>query len=670
MSFAAPLFLLGLFALIIPWVLHRLNQHDAPVQDFPSNQFLQPTTAVSSRKKQLRYLKLLALRLLLIALLCLLFAQPAIKRLAGVFGETENLHVIVLDKSFSMQREGSWTAANDHVNEILDTLASGSSVQLMSAGAALTEETDVTLDQEVIVAAMISVKPTYERLRYGELMRQLSAHAAESELPVVVHIVSDMQASAMPARANELLNREFAALELYDVRTNDKSAASSNAAIRAKVKARDQDTFDLVADISRFGAIDEQTLSLYKSDELVSSTTVSAGADDTFVHSFEAIAWPPTQAVDQYELRLTPLDSLPADDIDVVAVRREPALPIAIASNASAQQRRNSVDELYLKTALSLDPRNEVSAYAADALNLSADVKILIYLDHLNVESIDLPALPAQLQRLLEEGVHILYVLNAATPRLATPVEIVSAKSSHPLELNLGDWEDVRFFAQQSYQTDAKQTVLMDAGADYPVLIEQLRADNSATQGKLLWLNAALNGADNSLPVSPVFVPFLSDVVDYFARAEAYPDRLTVGDGIRLEKSVQLVDPAGNPMLGLADQGKGKTQLLSEPGIYTLLEADASFAIKVEADIVESDVRAADAADIERWQFSASSGDANSTATSSTSTEATTTASVPALIEDDRSAFYSLTRWLLPVCLLLVLLETLYANWHLRARRI
>ena len=139
-------------------------------------------------------------------------------------------------------------------------------------------------------------------------------------------------------------------------------------------------------------------------------------------------------------------------------------------------------------------------------------------------------------------------------------------------------------------------------------------------------------------------------------------------------------------MVNLADRGKGKTQLLTDPGVYTLLEAEASFPIKVVTDIAESNLQQADAAELRRWQYNAD--EANSSkrtpakepdatdsdasdqgAASANSTDVLRSESAPTSGAGKDAALLSLTRWLLPAALFLLLLETLYANWHLRARR-
>jgi len=697
MSLAAPLFLFGLAALFVPWLLHRLNQQDAPERDFPSAQFLEPTTAISSRKKHLRYRLLLALRMAFLALLCLLFAQPALERLKAFSGDANMLHILVVDKSYSIRQRQYWQHTQETARDILDALPNGTSLQLMSAAANLQSDTDITTSVKTVLDTLLSLKPGFERLHYGELMRQLSAHVAKLDVPVHVHFISDMQSSAIPARAGELINREFAGLDLYHLqlpRANRRitaesaaklspdSATSANSAVRALIKPRDENTFDLVAEISRFTDSSESVdgkVSLFKSAELAEEKTFVTDTSGTTVKTFEALKWPAGDAIDLYEITLSPEDALADDNNIKVAVRREPPVEIAIVSNG-AQPTNESVDELYLQTALQLDPRNSISVHKSDAMNLPKGVQIVIYLDYLALTTSELPQLTGTLKQLHNQGKHVLYVLNADSDRLDTPGEVTQALPSHPLGMRTDDWQDVRFFAHQAIDLKRDQTALLESSSGYPVVVEQQSNENAgANATRLLWLNAALNGADNGLPVSPVFVPFLRDVIDYFVRADAYPQQISVGEGLRLKKSVQMLDPEGKQMVDLSSLSKGGAQIISRPGTYTILESNADIPVQAVVDMAESDLRHAQMPQLLRWQTGSALLDDTQLANRDTvlSVEETSQAAQSnsslqvenASTTAENNELVSLTRWLIPACLVLLLLEMLYANRHLSIRR-
>ena len=98
MSLLTPLFLFGLLAVIIPWWLHRLSSNNPPLQDFGSSMFLEKSETMSSKQTKVRYRKLLSLRVLMLGLLALLFAEPVINgiKLPGV---SSNRHLLIIDTS-------------------------------------------------------------------------------------------------------------------------------------------------------------------------------------------------------------------------------------------------------------------------------------------------------------------------------------------------------------------------------------------------------------------------------------------------------------------------------------------------------------------------------------------------------------------------------------------
>ena len=79
-SLLAPLFLAGLLAVGLPWWLHRLSSDNPNKQRFSSLMFLEPGEPRRVLAKKVQYLLLLALRIGVLALLALAFAEPALRR--------------------------------------------------------------------------------------------------------------------------------------------------------------------------------------------------------------------------------------------------------------------------------------------------------------------------------------------------------------------------------------------------------------------------------------------------------------------------------------------------------------------------------------------------------------------------------------------------------------
>ena len=86
MGLLAPWFLAGAAAVGLPIYLHLLRRHRSTPHPFSSLMFFERRTQSSIKHRRLRYLLLLALRLALLFLLVLAFANPFISRPASTHG--------------------------------------------------------------------------------------------------------------------------------------------------------------------------------------------------------------------------------------------------------------------------------------------------------------------------------------------------------------------------------------------------------------------------------------------------------------------------------------------------------------------------------------------------------------------------------------------------------
>src|SRR4249920_1727653 len=128
----APWLLLGLVGLGVPLWLHRFARQTEQKQPFASLMFLEASEVRRSRRHELRYWLLLALRLLLLALVALAFASP-LWRIAnptdGKGGAT--LHVIAMDMSMSMNHDGTWERAQQRASDLAGAVRGADRVMLV-----------------------------------------------------------------------------------------------------------------------------------------------------------------------------------------------------------------------------------------------------------------------------------------------------------------------------------------------------------------------------------------------------------------------------------------------------------------------------------------------------------------------------------------------------------
>ena len=138
MTFVHPLLLGGLLLVSIPVLIHLILQQKPKRLLFPAFRFLVQKHRTNLRQLRLRHLLLLALRMLLIALVCLALARPKLfSERIGVGSERPVAAVLLFDTSFSMDYRPAPTAptrldeAKQRALELLGELPDGSRVAVL-----------------------------------------------------------------------------------------------------------------------------------------------------------------------------------------------------------------------------------------------------------------------------------------------------------------------------------------------------------------------------------------------------------------------------------------------------------------------------------------------------------------------------------------------------------
>ncbi len=102
LTFLNPLFLLGLPAVVLPILIHRLTQRKALQRKFSAVRLLLQSQRITARPQRLKHLLLLALRILAVLSFVLLVARPVLTRPGVAALRSAGAKVIILDNSLSM----------------------------------------------------------------------------------------------------------------------------------------------------------------------------------------------------------------------------------------------------------------------------------------------------------------------------------------------------------------------------------------------------------------------------------------------------------------------------------------------------------------------------------------------------------------------------------------
>lgn len=669
MDLLSPWFLAGGLAVGLPLWLHLMRQRNPVRLAFSSLMFFRKRTETTIREKRLQYLLLLALRLALILLLALAFAKPIWERPpAVVAGEAPTLHLIAVDTSLSMQRGGRWEEALDEVEGIVDGMRDADRAQILANGPSVRVLTAATGDVAELRRALEELAPTDARNSYGDAIEAVRTLVADEPGPVEVHIVSDLQRSAMPSRFQDLVLPGQARLTLHDVSGGD----STNWAIdgvKGSTRIYGEERPRLEVTVASFSDADvAKTVSLGVDGRIVGSERREVPAGGRAIYSFE-ITDPP-RGFSRAEFRLEPDDELAADDVRRVAldntepepilfisedVRKRDLLYYREALEASAS-RRYTLESASPAEAERFDPGRYALVVLSDAPRIGSafGTRLRDWVEAGGAAFVALGPNSVLARRSPLTGHELVQPL--AAERGAAAFQVAGeADSSHWVASAAEGLRPVKFFLYARVQAEEGDNIALRLGNGDPLLIER-----EIGGGRVLVFASTLDNVWNNLPLTPVFVPFVIEAARGLAGAEYAGGDAILGDvlelGTRRESgaSLQVFDPAGRPVLNLSDSVSRETLTLDSVGFYEIRGGSRAELLAVNPDPRESNLRKIEDDTLDLWR---STGGVEQM-------QASVAGAAP-----PPAAPWRIWRLLLGILVLAALLESLVANRHLDAVR-
>jgi len=659
MSLLAPAFLLGLLAVGLPWWLHRLSSDNPNKQKFSSLMFLEPGEPRRVLAKKVQYLLLLALRIGVLVLLALAFTEPAIWRTPDPAGDSDGarLHLIVLDGSASMSYGDRWDRARAAANDVLDDLGADDRAQVVLAGRLFEVLGPATADIAAVRQTLNTAEPGVFRLEYGQLMRSIDGLIRTAELPVVLDLVTDVQATGLPTRFGELAPRRPAEIVIHDVTdgaaenwTVDSFGASAvSGELTASVRSYAPDSVT-------------RTVTLTQNGRTVGEETVEVAARGRADVTFPALEL--ASGSNRVEVALSPGDDLARDDRRYLAIKRpEPRKVLIVSPDAEGRA------PLYVSAALE----------TLTTLALTADVRTTPLgdpplLDYSFVVVTDVGLLDAAQATAVQD-----YVQNGGRALLATGprsssltalpvtgqalrtnpqmgaqgnVAIGEVDTTHPALRGVEELRAANFYRSVNVEPSEADRVLMRLADGTPLLLER-----ALGSGRVLLFTSSLDKEWNDLPLQPAFVPLMAGIANELLGGAGFTSEADLGTTLAVRAlgfaGGQIFDPSGDKALGL---GAGSDDvLLDQVGFYEVVGGGTSELVAVNFDARESDLAPVDATTLERWKgLGVRPGE--------------TAAPVPVTTSADRVPS-SLGPLLVMLLLMLVVMESLVGNWHLRIRR-
>src|SRR5580704_16041231 len=203
MGFLAPWFLAGAAAIGLPIWMHLLKRHKTDPRLFPSLMLFEKREQSSIKHRRLEYLLLFALRVAMLILLALLFANPFIRRLIPA-SSSKKITVVAVDHSFSMRTGDRLARAKDQANSVISSLRPGDQAQVVALAGQVQALTQVINDAAQLHAAVNAIDESDSRASFGELARYVRTLAESTHLGIDLHLASDLQKSGMPPGFTDL----------------------------------------------------------------------------------------------------------------------------------------------------------------------------------------------------------------------------------------------------------------------------------------------------------------------------------------------------------------------------------------------------------------------------------------------------------------------------------
>lgn len=610
MALIAPLFLLGLLGIGLPIWLHRLETQVTEREQFSTAMFLEPAKKRIHVQRKLKYLLLMALRILFFLILVLAFTRPVFfTPPAALVTEDTTHHVIVVDTSFSMQEGASFASAVEAARDIVNTMDEDEVASLYTASSGVTTVVPVTDDNNVLIQALSSLSPDNGKLDLGIMVTTMNTLIEESQANFIMHFISDYQQSGQAVRFADMIpdviNGRPVTLDIVQIRTENVpnwlvDSVLVNARNSLEVGIRGLASEDDMAERSVILAINNV--------EQQRQDITLAGDGNTLV-DFENVIF--EEGDNRIDIQLLPTDSLPGDDVRYTVFDNSPPAPVLLLT-ANTQ----SLGVTYIRAALETAPRGyEVITQTIDDL----DARILQRYPWIVIE--DIGAINTSLANTINDyisgggavlaaageaslGLDTVPVLGlqvgTARPGRESRNPITMIDSSHPVLSETSGWGSVNMQTLPVNPT-ADQRILIAQSEDRPVLIE-----SEIGRGRILLLTTALDNTLSDLPVKPVFVSFMAEAARYLSNENLLVREQVAESFLQLSlaggASGQVFDPDGESLLSLSDTTQSQDIRLNKTGYYQVFTPAGEVLVAVNPDRRESDLTVMDAQVIQNWQ--------------------------------------------------------------------
>jgi Aerotolerance regulator N-terminal/von Willebrand factor type A domain len=613
MSLLSPLFLLGLGALAVPVIVHLVRRTRAPQVDFPSLMFVRRVPQRTIRRKRLHNLLLLALRALAIVLAVLAFARPFLPGSGAEAMQRDRSNVILVDTSLTMRQGGRFEKARTRALGIVSQIeGEKGAIVAFNRGYEVLEK--LSTDTGKLRAALTGLQPS----NFGtDIMQALkgaeSLFADDTSGAKRIFLISDFQASGKGEASNAFRLKGDIKLEVVDISDESiENIAISDLGVHGLVYQQKYSD-KLTAKVTNFGLEDRRAVRVEFriNDSVIEKREVDVPAGES--KTLEFTDFNVNDGVNRCQLDITD-DAFTFDNRFSFTIRRSPQVKVLIIETAT----RGQSESFYLKNALTTGENlpfalTVKSSGSANPAELS-EYGVVILNDPGEINS----ALATQLVKFVEGGGGLVVstgphtradafnrsfgtlsptVLDEAVQARTSPVTLSEIRTDHPIfEVfrQSGRLASIRFAGYFRSAPRETSSVIARFQDGSPALVEA-----ATGKGKVILFTSTLDSFWNDLPLTPVYLPLVRQIVRYLGEREERPWHIAgqpftvaaLADG-----SLPAVDSPGGARLTERTQSSLGDLIVNprEPGFYRIRLPQASDYEGVNIPALESDLKKMD----------------------------------------------------------------------------
>jgi hypothetical protein len=613
MSFLTPLFFLGVAALAAPILVHLVRRTRARRVQFPALIFVRQVPQRTIRRRTLHNLLLLLLRCLAILLIVIAFTRPFFSGGSAAKDNTAaGATVILIDDSLSMRREGMFAEAQRRAETALDDARNDEQIALVSFDKRYTVLNRFVADKNKVRLGISGLAAGWEGTDYEQALRGAESLLGEVQTtgPKRIVMISDFQMPGWNAASATFKLSNNTQLTTLDVGGNNPAPNVAITNVEARGVLFGQKYLDnLVVHVNNFSDTpkDHVQVDFQINDQTVEKRDISLNSRESRVVEFTGFNL--NDGANRCTVDIVAGDFAP-DNRYYFTLRRETPANALIIEGAS----RGPSDSLHLQSALmtnddlpftfalksagSVDPAS-IPGYALVVLNDTGPIS---------------SALADTLTRFVNAGGQMIIstgprtqadsfnnslqqvapatLREAVQPKAGESVAITEVKFDHPIfevfqeSGRLAAANVIGYFRSEPR---ANATVLARFEDGSPALVEARTG-----KGRVLMFTSSLGPSWNDLPLTPLYLPFIHQMVRYAGATQenawyALGQTFTVAK--RQEAASPAIDtPSGQRLSESRSTPDGDLLVTArEPGFYRLRYSSRPDFAAVNIDGAEGD---------------------------------------------------------------------------------